>query len=717
MPQKRDPPLYDEARSALAAADTMTALARLRELVERRPHFAPGWGLLGRVLAEASGSVGSDMRKRVEAEKALRRALQLDPDNPTYLLSLGLLKRKQQVYIDARRMLDRAIEALERDPGALPPGERAELWYQRGLFYEDRYLDTRHLVFAPTLPVGSNCGFVPTFCLNFTDPVSFNAILARAADLSGFGDDDFDRMAGAYRRALAADPTHAGAFRRLAVHLIDRGDYRAAVALAHDYLAAAPDEPWGHLVLGIVYERTGRDSLAGLRFDRALALAPRSLAAHLRDISAVLRADGAAVYSAANDAARKALEARFWERSDPLYLTERNELRTAHLARVAFADVMFEDPTTGRWGSETEQGVIYVRYGPPHRIWQVPRDVSREVSAADLLVGADGVPAEAQGGGRWIFWNYGWAQPNFIFQKRLGWRRVAHQFDSFSKAFEEKAREAAPMIVAAPFEIVDYPAQIARFRGEAEGLVALDVYSRVPSLWLDWEMRIDSLDAGLFVFAEPDGGRVVERRVRVSTALGKERVTYSVDLPPGRYAVSVEARAGDGPAAVRRAAVELVAFPDDRLSLSDIVLARTVTPLSRRREGRRDFAIDPNPWLALEPDDPVAVYWEVYGLTTEADRLARYRVTLSVTGEGGTGVLAKVAEALGEALGLAGSSAPQLSYDRAVVVRGDRVPEYLSLELALDDPGPHTLRIEVTDLLSGATAVAERRFEVRGWGY
>lgn len=711
----QEPELFDRARAELAAHDTVAALETLRRLTDERPDYAPGWGLLGEVLTERASSVATDFQDRSEAEKALRRALELDHDHPLYLFTLGQLKRKQQIYLDSRRLIDRAIDRLEEGVADLDPAEEAELWFQRGLFYEDEYLDTHHLVFAPNLPVGGMCAIAPTFCMNFTDPKQFNEHLRTAADLSQFGEDDYQRMANAFGKALEADSSHAGAFRRLAIHRVDRGDLAGAEELARAFIAGSPASPWGYLTLGLVYHRSDRDSLAEIEFERGLERARPEIAAHYGNIAAVLREEQAESYSQMNQAARRRLEAVLWRKSDPLYLSPENEVRVAHLARVAFADLMFEDPTEGAWGSETEQGALYVRYGAPKRVFKVRRDSDKELSEAELQEALSGVASsntDIRVGGRWIFWNYGWELPNFIFVKNARWRHISHLGDTFSATFDEDLRELTPAVYETDFDIHDYAAQFARFRGASDSIIELDIYSLVPAAELLEGVAADSVRLGLFLFAGPEHERAYERTLSVPAdgPEGGRPLTYTLPLPAGRFSVSIEARAGTGAAAVRRESVELAPFRSGQLALSDLVLARTVTPRLDRVSERDDFAIHVNRELVYERHDPFALYWEVYGLSPDAEGLARYRVTLSVRSAEGKGVLARVVGALGGLVGLSGEQEPELTFERVVEPAGDRVPEYMSLELALSEAGDYRIRVEVTDQVSGAVAVSERDF-------
>ncbi len=700
----QEPEAYRSARAELAAGDTAAALKLLRNLTKSAPDYAPGWGLLGSVLTDIASGVETDFRQRLEADKALRRALQLDGNNPAYLMALGSLMRKQQIYLDARRVLNRAADAVEKYPEKIEPEEQAQLWFQLGLFYEDVYLDTRDLVFVPDLPVQTaDCGGLGSFCLNFTRPKVFNEHFRNAASLTQFGDDDLQRTVDAFRRALDALPTHAPAFRRLAVHLIERDDYGEARRLAQRFQRESPDDPWGYMTLGLVYQRTGQDSLSQVEFEKGLALAGPDIADHYQSVSTILRESQAEEYEGANEIARRQLEAVLWRKSDPLYLTAANEVRVAHLGRVAFADLWFEDPSVGRWGADTEQGQIYVRYGPPQHIWQVQRDASREISTMEAF---ETRQTAAKAGGRWIFWNYGWELPNFIFEKQLRYRRAKHMFSSSSKHMEEDAREIQPAVYSTSFELHQYPVQIARFRGAADSIVEVDFYSEVPGDKL--LEQADTVELGLFVFGGPEHSELYRRTLDAPITPSPKALTYSLPLAGGRYTVSLEARARDGSAAVQRGDIEVVDFRDGQLALSDLVLATSVTPKSEAPSERRDFAIQVNRRSVFDADLVVAVYWEVYGLATDDEGFADYRVELSVTDAEGKGVLARVARAFG----FGEDEQIELTYDRVVRFNGERVPEYLSLDLFDAEAGRYRLRIRVSDRNAEVVASAEREFQL-----
>lgn len=707
------PPPYLDALRALARGDTSLTVVRLRQVTRDHPDFAEGWGRLGQLLALRASGVASRFEERLEAEEALRRALRLDSDHPRYLSALGLLLRKQQAYNDARRVLARARNALKRHADVLEPREGAELLYQLGLFSEDVYLDDYRSVRPFGLPVRTpECadiivdpeGFAALgpdrpgsgdFCLNFIRPRRFNEILSGAIDLSKDAEDEWSATRTAFLEALRIDPTHTGAFRRLAIHLYDRGEFEEMEQVCRAFLEAAPSDPWGYLLLGLLRSLEGHDSAAALAFREGLNRSPPFFGEHLRDVENLLRPDLAEQYRMAAPEARRAFEPLLWRKSDPLYLTPQNERWIEHMARVVYADVMFEDLSTGLYGAETEPGVIYVRYGPPRRIWKV---------AKGSLTGSLREP-----GGRWIFWNYADSLPNFIFEKTLRWRRMSHGLTTFSKAMEEESRKREPTAYRPPFPYQPMALRVARFKGQASD-IEVDFYAVVEADRLT-AVKGDTVEAGLFLFDPRDHQSILERRVRFPGRRRAQPLTFTVSVTQDSLLYSVEARPRAMRAAgVARGTVIASPFPSDRVSLSDLLIAEGVEPLASEPLGRRHFRIAVLSTDTVGVGLPFTLYWEVYGLQAGADSMLHYEVTLRVQGVDEKGVLADVVSFFGRALGFTRREDLSLLWQRSTAPKGDRIPEFVEVSLGERKPGRYRAMVEVRDLVTGHIAATSYAF-------
>lgn len=132
-----------------------------------------------------------------------------------------------------------------------------------------------------------------------------------------------------------------------------------------------------------------------------------------------------------------------------------------------------------------------------------------------------------------------------------------------------------------------------------------------------------------------------------------------------------------------------------------------------KRSHRRGFALKVNRRLEFDAGAPLALYWEVYGLTADDEGIGQYEVQLKVTRSEGGGVVATVVGALGRFLGLSGGEEPVLTFERTVELSGDRTPDYISLDLGNEEPSEYSIFVQVTDQRTGASVVIERTFRIR----
>ena len=683
---------YSLALASLEAGDTAAALDRLRDVVEEAPDFGPAFFRLGAVLTELDTGHETDFAARREATRMLDRAHRLMGNDPELLLEYGLLLRKKQVRNDARRVLELAWEKAEERGRMLAPADRARFHFELGRYYEEYNEDWQGMVIlpetAPYLACDGNIGPEASHC-----PGAWAERIDHAVPIDHLNDDDRERMLGHFDRAVAADPGHAGANTSILSYLADAGDWERYEEAARRFVAHAPDEPRAHLFLGLGLHERGRDAEAEASILRGVALLRPSERRVFEDIAILLPRSERDGYESANGAVRERIEQIVFTAKDPLFLTEVNERRLEHLARLAWAELKYAEPGSGHRGWESDRGEIWIRYGRPWR-----------------AVKTDAI------WGRRVVWAYGRTGPVFSFRKQRT-RRTAYHTDQsayFAADLEHEHPESYfPTMVT---DFVDVPHQLARFRGSEPGHTRVEIYAEAPVEELEAEIG-DTLDTGIFTFLE-DYTPIWERRTPARATPGGVALTYRFELTPGWYRYGIEARAAGPedlprPAARARSTVATEGFPTGRLGLSDLLLAAdTVRPTVTEPTRREELRIVPLRGDVVRTGSPVHVYFEVYGLAPDSAGLGTYRAELTVEDSTRRNVVERLFRAGRDLIGL-GTPETRVRWDRQVPVVDDLVPEYISLEVADLEPGEYTIRVRLTDLATGQAAETARAIRVR----
>jgi hypothetical protein len=193
----------------------------------------------------------------------------------------------------------------------------------------------------------------------------------------------------------------------------------------------------------------------------------------------------------------------------------------------------------------------------------------------------------------------------------------------------------------------------------------------------------------------------------------------------GTLVTAVEARdVTTWRAAVARDTFTAEFFPDDSLSLSDILLADALRPLAVKPTNRDEFDIVANAGRRYVPDQPVVLYYELYGLDVDQEGFASYEVSLSVkvtalnregTLFGGARNPLAILGLLADAWGFSsvGDDRLELRFSRELDMTGrDRAAEYHSLDLQRAPAGNYEITLQVWDNLGRRLAKRTRSFVV-----
>jgi GWxTD domain-containing protein len=680
-----------------ARGDTAAALREFYDAIEADSDLADAHFYYGRFLARIASALESDYPTRQRAEKAIREAIERDPNNPLYLTELGMLLIRKGLRNDGERVLSRALDKAQQ-PGDQDPALLAETYFSLGWAQEFRWENQRSRRFNGVLG-GSIMRRMPA-----TQRLSryVENYLNMHPEIVGFGSGTRERMMEYYRTALEFQPDHWETLRRVLLHTFDASDFDEYLAVAKRLKAAYPDRTESHLYEGLGLHAMGREDEAGAAFDRALSMMSEWEREPFLNIESIMRSDMASAYLSLRGEELAAFEQNYWTFSDPLFLTEANERRLEHFSRVAYADLRFSEPSTGHPGWATDRGLIYIRYGKPDLLstFRARHTVTR-------------------------VWYYGGGVV-FMFTQQAGY--FHSRFSGNYEFIANDIREAQPAkydnIPSVP-ALFPVEVQIARFRGESPEWVAVEIHAEFPfeALLLEQDMQSSEIETGLFLF-NTRGDKIVRQSRSQVIEFGDAVATnpirsWRLMMPPaGKLVAGVEARdALSWYAAASRDTFTVELFPDDQLAISDLLLADNVRPLAEEPESRADFEITPNPSLTYVPLQPVHLYYEVYGLEQDREAIAAFEVRLTVRvarldrGGGFAQILGDIADAWG--FSIAGDDRVELRFARQVdLSQLDRVTEYLSLDLQKAPPGDYEITVQIWDQLAQQLATRQRMFRV-----
>ena len=571
------------------------------------------------------------------------------------------------------------------------------------------------------------------------DPFNVDRLSSQGAAVIAFSDRAdraYANAIGHLEAALEYDPRRRPVYERMMELYALSERYDEAMPLLQQMFVHFPEDEEMWRFLGLANLRLGNHAGAAKSFAEAFDRMDAEQRAAFEDLSLILPASEMDAYRADPEGYRS----RYWTSRNPRFLTSYNERRLEHYARLTYADLLYESDDLGLPGWAVQRGQILVRYGPP------PKDITivGDFEQALLAFGFASMQRENERGFGSSFnmaaaanvfnvWDYG--DFKFVFEDPLrnGEFRLysppADVFADVSARFTDnvdfviQARETfreQPETYGyeAPGRQVQLPYLTSAFRGE-QGLTDLYVHYGVPVTAPDDEAALQGLTVrtGTFLVGE-DRDLLVERR-RTLYGLNPQQVvrfdqtalwvdTQRMPTTPGAHELSVEFETVSGQTmAVQRREVDVPAFAPGELSLSDLLLAYRVedapeggVPLGEI--ARRGYAIQPAPWAVFSTEQPVYLYFEVYGLQLDGDR-SGYDVEAQLVPKDQRGRLAKVFGAV-----FGGGPGSGVSVEFPVAASSEDDGQYVILDANGLETGLYTLRLRVRDQATGEVVDSEQ---------
>jgi len=468
------------------------------------------------------------------------------------------------------------------------------------------------------------------------------------------------------------------------------------------------------------------------------------------NISYILTPEEQREYSALNDQGCTGFRNHYWAQRDPDPKTMVNERLLEHFIRVAWARLEFSDH---EWPWDA-RGAFYVRYGEPDIRTGVGRPfpdefidddpfftrrkrefyesmglspMQGEISAPPGMSGqrsgfqdASGAPAAGsveRTPERWVYMDKG---VDLTFNDPIGRGRYLLTSD-VSRLLFEQMEERLPVMSPEEdrIEHIDPMDVVITFKG-SDGQTAVEyAFALLPEEFGAFRSQTGAyttldIDVRLFTpgWVEVAATGAEARRIEVVPQVRIRGIPLFVDatrleVEPGTYILTTMLT--DPETGKRATADERVELPDysgDELMVSNILPAAQITEVGPGREGRfirGNLEVLPLPGRALQTDQPLFIYYEVYNLSRDGFGATEYRVdyTISEAPEGGA-LLTRLFQGI-QSIVTSRSRRAQVS--SSVTGRGINPDMGSYLEIGLGDLKPKTyeLLLTVTDLHTGTS--------------
>ena len=576
-------------------------------------------------------------------------------------------------------------------------------------------------------------------------------------DLSQRAQRAYDRAIGHLKKALEIDPRRRSVYDQMMQIYSLKGEYEDALVMLEEMYRFFPEDPDLWRYLGLTHYQLGTMDAADRSFSTAFEYMDEDEAQAYQDLHLFLLDEEKKSYE--DDPV--AFSARYWTSKDPRYLTPYNERKLEHFFRLTYADLLYGSPDLKLRGWDTQRGQIMVRYGPPKSdVVLLPR-AEGVFSARETLVGAITATVngtDPQGNavlGRDVegtqsfgniystsreafeemnaynIWEYGAFR--FVFEDpfRNGEYRMysppaevsTTQLNTWQNDYVIRSRETfretpGQYEYEAPGRQIELPFLVTAFLGEG-GQTALYVHYGVPINEYDTSKDMIEITANTGTFLINDQRDILVERRRTIYGLKTSQIvafeeqnlwvdTQEMQAPPGEHDVSVEFETASGnTVAVQRRAVTVPDFNDDRLALSDIMLAYSVEEtvggkaLSASEVVRGDLSILPAPWSVYASNWPIYIYFETYNLERGPDGQTDYDVEIVLAPKDQARGIRRLFNAV-----LGGQKGVAVSYHGSSAGANEAL--YQILDASDQEMGLYTLVLRVRDNIAGRSAEREQ---------
>ena len=537
--------------------------------------------------------------ERLNAKWMIQKAIRLDPENVDYQLFLGDLTWQQGFWSNAMREYE--------DVAAAHP-DNAAAAFKVGYHALKDFLKYKDMIDYERL------GW---FDVKFT--------------WDHFAKEDRQKAVAYLKQSIEADPGYRDAYYQLGFVYYESNQPEGLVRVSELLMKQYPNDKDALLFCGLGYQTTGNEQKAYAYYTAALrrmGSAERAVMESLEYITTgaererIAQAEAQAGGASLGPWGENPERAAFWQQQDPLFLTRFNERRMAHYGRVAYANLAFSRPWKGIAGWQTDQGKIYIRYGPPRgKVAQRPEMGEGTLTAHTEMWAYEGFSITFRNWDGLDDWGF---KSSYDFKRKYGTASLKESFHNLPPRYVD------------PYQGEKYsmPYLVAAFR-EADA-VRVEIAYAIPKkrVGIRAAEGFVHLEEGVFLFDER--WQEAQREARVTYEMADAGVDslkrryllaqHTMRAAPGAYFLAAEVRDLDTKSIGTFRAPQTFAFSDSALAMSDLLLAGRIEAVDAFPEGREDLEITSNPLRTYGRAEAVFVYLEVYNLAQDTFGRTEYEI-------------------------------------------------------------------------------------------
>ncbi len=467
----------------------------------------------------------------------------------------------------------------------------------------------------------------------------------------------FTKSENYYYHAIGTDKSNYESSRNLALLYEKAGFPEKGIPLLKNFTNSENNKAYeAELFLGILYYELNNHDSAFASFENAIRLMPKDEANDFKfnSVQILIESEIGENYHKITEDEKRNFINFYWQERDPLYLTKYNERMIEHYYRVAYANLNFGVEAFGIPGWKTNRGEMFIRYGDPldsKRYRAFPVEKIKSLVGSGGMSNDDATPRiysnpDTQGTSKTELWDYGdfklafsdpFRNDNYVFGSSFNGSQYYEDTQMF---VEHTLRKEKPEMYYPEFNgpILDLFTNVTQFKNLDNERTEYYVNYAVPIKSDDDKSPIN---VGLFLFDKYinpvdkltfNWNPQTNNSFDVGDTTGALFVNTSIlKTRANATNLAVELmRESDKGVASKHESIPVKSFRSSSLMISDIVIAKDIVITADKKYPltRGNISILPNPSLTVKKDEPFFIYYEVYNLSTDSDKLKNFKQSI-----------------------------------------------------------------------------------------